>query len=249
MEIFNTIFERFGAMYIRLFSDWLHINFLIRTVLLLLMVWLVIYVAAQIFQYIIAPGVLLLCRYVARAANPSGYADMVHRAKPLTLRLLIICAVASTLWVTAFGLHHEYAVPAMGLIEVAEAPTEVLYAHYETPTNDIEMAVLLEPEPFDYFEVIGLLACEGHPAVWPSDADIVFYLNEEGAEETRLRSGPGIENYRVIEILWDNDLLVYLHHFYPDADDDGLFWLRVLTPGGTIGYVSSHLVEKLPLAP
>ena len=250
----NATFEWFAGLYVRLFGHWLHIHFLIRTVLLLLVLWLIIYVAAQLFQYVIAPVVLILHGYATNRpmlAN-SKYADMVRRSKGATLKLMVIAGVVSTLWTTAFGLHHEYAAPAALVVETTDEATKFYYAAddiisngtHKDATDALSLAEAVETfginEPYELAEYEGL-----NPALWPADADIVFYLNEEGAEETRLRSGPGIAGYSVIEILWDNDLLVYLHHFYPDAEEFGLFWLQVLTPRGTVGYVSSRLVGKV----
>jgi len=48
------------GIYSRLFADWLHINFLARTVLLVLMLWLIIYIAALAFKYVVGPFVVLI---------------------------------------------------------------------------------------------------------------------------------------------------------------------------------------------
>ena len=53
-------FQRMEGLYSRLFADWLHINFIVRTVLLLLMLWLIIYVAALIFKYAVGPFVVFV---------------------------------------------------------------------------------------------------------------------------------------------------------------------------------------------
>jgi len=230
-----------GELYNRWFSDWLHINFIIRTVLLLLMLWLIIYVFALLFRYVIMP-VVLMCYYKAVKKNGAAisnteYAGIARLSRQSALRLMIIFGVITTLWVTAFGLHQEYAVPVM-VADVSE-PTEVaddsVYAH--TPASDINIPTT-EPDELFAYNDYGWL----NPAAWPLNSEIVLYLNEVGAKETRLRSGPGIAGYSVIEMLWDNDKLVYLHSFYPDLYVRGLYWLRVLSPSGTEGYVSSQLV-------
>ena len=79
------------------------------------------------------------------------------------------------------------------------------------------------------------------PTKWDDSVHVVLYLNEEGAQGTHLRNGPGIEDYSVIKILWDLDRLQYLHFFVPDPEA-GVYWLHVLSPTGVEGYVDSRLV-------
>ncbi|MDR1663599.1 MAG: hypothetical protein LBR83_01575, partial [Clostridiales bacterium] len=42
------------------FSEWLGIHFIVRTLVLLLLVWIALYIAAKVFHYIIAPLLILL---------------------------------------------------------------------------------------------------------------------------------------------------------------------------------------------
>jgi hypothetical protein len=79
------------------------------------------------------------------------------------------------------------------------------------------------------------------PAEWQENA--VFTLNEQGSQGARLRDGPGISGQTVIEIIWDDAKLIYLNSYVPDEFVNGLFWLRVESPTGTVGYVSSQLIE------
>jgi len=70
MTWFRSSFEWAGDLYVRLFADWLHVDFLIRTAILLLMLWLIIYVASLIFKYILGPIlVLLYVNVIKRAWN------------------------------------------------------------------------------------------------------------------------------------------------------------------------------------
>ena len=48
-------FETAQSFYVRLFGDFLHVHFMIRTVFLLLMVWFIIAVCLKIFKYLIGP--------------------------------------------------------------------------------------------------------------------------------------------------------------------------------------------------
>jgi len=214
------------------------------------MLWLIIYVFTQLFQYVMWPLVMMFYYHaIFRAWNylieknrttlsNVNYAGMVRYSKQVALRLMIIFGVVTTLWVTAFGLHQEYAVPVM-VVDV-NRPTDTVAgdAAYEySPAPSMDSSTAGQEGQFDQ-DTPGWLS----PAAWPADAEIVLYLNELGAKETRLRSGPGIAGYNIIELLWDNDKLVYLHAFFPDPYVRGLYWLRVLSPSGTEGYVSSQLV-------
>jgi len=70
MNWIQTTFQRMEGVYSRLFADWLHINFVVRTVLLLLMLWLIIYVAALAFKYIVGPlAVYVYINALLRAWN------------------------------------------------------------------------------------------------------------------------------------------------------------------------------------
>jgi len=70
MTGFRTSFELAGRVYNRLFADWLHINFIIRTIILLMMLWIVIFIGALIFKYVIGPlAVLFYVNVIKRAWN------------------------------------------------------------------------------------------------------------------------------------------------------------------------------------
>ena len=60
MSYIILAFETVSGLYVRLFGDFLHVHFLIRTVFLLLMVWLVIVVGLKIFKYLIGPVIVLM---------------------------------------------------------------------------------------------------------------------------------------------------------------------------------------------
>ena len=276
MTIIRTTFDHAGELYTRLFSDWLHINFIIRTILLLLIVWLLIYLGAQFFQYILAPLFMLffyhvifrvwnyfavetpqeamyikyskneepfserylkLCDKVKRnrtTLNHAKYMGMIIRSRKFTLRLMIFCLVVATLWISAFGLHQRYAAPVMvqnGVhVDASDPNGPGDYPHEQD-------------EPTEYPSQVTYAAGHIDPSAWEEGEEIILHLNELGQPGARLRDGPGILGYSVIEILWEYDQMVYLHEFTPDPDVEGLYWLRVLSPSGTIGYISSQLVE------
>jgi len=260
-----------------------------RTIILVLLAWLVIYIAAQIFRYIIAPLLLMfyfhiifrawnyiyvetlhewlyirfyskgkkrfagtylrLCDKVKRNRTKLKFAKfpgMVRRSKKFTQRLMFIVGVVAALWLASFGLHREYVAPA------ARFPTMPAFARPDVP---IAPGYEIPPQhTYVYNNEETAAANEGgirgidqdhwlNPANWPNLGEMVLELTAQGALGTFLRNGPGIAEYAVIEVLWDNDRLVFLEYFVPDPDVVGLFWLHVLSPTGTEGYVSSHLVE------
>lgn len=238
MTYIRSAFNRFGEFYNLIFYDWLHIHFIIRTAILLVVLWMIVYICAQVFRYLIAPAALCVHHTVVNTAKRGrraryyayeGYVDMVRRSGKPAFRLMLICGIALTLPVLAFGLHREYATPAAAMPVDAHIAEGGLPTYTPTPRENDTYA------PHQY---------SGWPksAAWPPDMEIILYLNELGRQGTRLRSGPGIAEYTVIEILWDNDLLVYLYSSHRDAYAEGLYWLRVLSPTGTEGYVSSELV-------
>ena len=56
--------ETVRGLYLRLFGDFLHVHFLIRTVFLLLMTWLVIVVSLKIFKFLVGPLLVLMFYHV-----------------------------------------------------------------------------------------------------------------------------------------------------------------------------------------
>ena len=291
MNIIRTTFDWAGTLYSEWFADWLHVHFLIRTVLLLLAVWLIIFLSAQLLHYVIIPLALMayyhgifrawnflfvetpqewlylryhskddhkhaslysrLCDTVKKnrmILSHTKYNGMIYRARKPATGLMVICLVTSTLWLSAFGLHQEYATPVLAIVDTGQAPENNEPAApapaeneeypdenlIETEYEDIE----LEPEIPDTYPP-GTVS----PASWPLDTTITLSLTEQGTQGARLRDGPGIAGNTVIEILWDDAQLTYLHTFVPDPYVNGLYWLRVRTSGGTEGYISSQLVE------
>jgi len=70
MTWFRTSFELAGRVYNRLFVDWLHVNFIIRTIILLMMLWIIIFVGALVFKYVLGPlAVLFYINVIKRAWN------------------------------------------------------------------------------------------------------------------------------------------------------------------------------------
>ncbi|MCL1862671.1 MAG: SH3 domain-containing protein [Defluviitaleaceae bacterium] len=275
MTIISSTFDRAGELYSNLFADWLHIHFLIRTVLILFVLWLFVYLATQVIKYVIAPAFLLffyhvifrawnflfietpyewLCiRYHAKGREdyPASYLRLCDRVKrnrmilshtkykgvmirsrSFAQQFLVVCAVTVTLWASAFGLHREYAIPAMAFIpydsEINIGETAHLYdennQHYETTQLPDTPDTTPQPATTDWQE------------------NIVFALNEQGRTGARLRDGPGIADQTIIEILWDDATLTFLNEYVPDTYVNGLYWLLVQTDDGTIGYISSQLL-------
>jgi hypothetical protein len=251
-------------LYSSWFADWLHIHFIIRTVIILFVLWLIIFILAQLIQYVIAPIFLLFfyhiifrawnflfvetphewlyIRYHEKANFPelylrlcdkvkqnrfilshTKYKGVLFRSRRIAAQFMIISAIAATLWASAFGLHHEYSAPTFA---VAEDETEI--------ENEIQIEIENEIPPEEIFEEI-------IAPVFELEENARLVLNETGRQGARLRSGAGIANQTVIEILWEDDVLIFLNESVPD--ENGLFWLKVKSPSETIGFISSRYIE------
>ena len=64
MDYIILALETVRGLYVRLFGDFLHVHFLIRTVFLLLVVWIVIVVCLRIFKYFAGPMLVLMFYHV-----------------------------------------------------------------------------------------------------------------------------------------------------------------------------------------
>ena len=292
MTWIRSSFQWAEGLYSRLFADWLHINFVIRTVLLLLMLWLIIYVAALIFKYLAGPFVVLVYINIFKRAwnflitetiqewiyihyyskgdmkysslylrltdrvkhnrtvlSYNKYKGILHqgRVRRLGNQMMITAGIIVTLWVAAFGLNQEYAMPAWA---ANENPQESSardddqgqgQAHPEpdeSENNDENENTEAPSLPDNDIYVPGLI----RPGQLPAGT-INLALTEEAREGARLRSGPGTAGTTVIEWLWGEGLLTYLGYYVPDPDVETLYWMRVLSPSGMEGYIGSHLVE------
>ena len=283
MEIFRTTFDWAGELYNQLFADWLHVHFIIRTVVLILAFWFAIYICGLFVRYLVLPFILLLFYHtIFRAWNyffvetpqewiyirhysrgklkfrrtylrlcdkvknnrlkiqVAKYFAIVMRVRPITTGMMFSCGLVVAVWVIAFGMHHQYYRPAMagnidGTVQATMPPTQPptqlqTVPPQPTPTYDQYIPEPIAPPTWLY---------EGD---WDELANIVFKLTDHGQQGVHLRSGPGVDTYVIVEILWDNDRLVYLHSYYLDNNEDGLYWFRVLSPRGAEGYVSSQFV-------
>ncbi|MCL2839721.1 MAG: hypothetical protein FWE05_03025 [Defluviitaleaceae bacterium] len=290
MGIVQSTFDWVGELYTRLFADWLHIHFLIRTVLLLLILWLIIFLAAQVFRYVLLPlGMMFYYHVIFRLWNYlfietpqewlylryhskdkpynvdlyAGLCDKVKKNRTILLhakfngmvvrtrrfanQLMMICLIAITLWVSAFGLHQEYAAPTLLIIDDSMQSQEDLYeeeADYEYGIWGIHYDEVSDVES-NADEYAMYTAGIINPAEWVTGSNIILTLTEYGIQGARIRNGAGIAGNTVIEMLWEDAELVYLHVFDPDEYVSNLYWLWVRTPSGTEGYISSQLVEVL----
>lgn len=177
---------------------------------------------------------LRLCDKVKRnrlILSHTKFRGMVIRSRKFSTLLPVITAVAATLWVSAFALHHEYAEPVLAVAEIGENGFEYEPEYFEEIPAQYNEETPYYPTP----------DAEFFPEAWAENA--VLTLNEAGREGARLRDGPGIADQTIIEILWDDAELIFRNAYVPDTYVNGLFWLRVETPDGTVGYISSHLVD------
>ncbi|MCL2571328.1 MAG: SH3 domain-containing protein [Defluviitaleaceae bacterium] len=296
MTWLRSSFEWAGDLYTTWFADWLHVDFVIRTVILLLMLWLIIFVLAQLFKFIIGPFVMIiyvnifkrawnylvtetmqewlyinyysvgdtkfintymrLCDRVKRnraILASTRYSSIMRRGRVRRLGnyLMITTAIIVALWVGAFGLNQEYAMPAWAAMP-SPGPNQTTepednYADSnetgnESGDNEIDDNEANDnddnPATSDIYPP-GMI----NPSQFPEGVQVILGLTlEAGYDGARVRDGPGTDS-TVIEMLWGYDLITYLGHYVPDADMETLYWLRVRTPLGTVGYIASQLVE------
>ena len=287
MTWFRESFGWAGDLYSRWFAHWLHINFVIRTILLLAMLWLIIYVAALIFKYALGPLAVMVYIHVLKRAwnylvieslqewiyihyyskddplysnlylrlcdkakhnravlSHNKFKGVLHRGRVRKLgnQLMISALIIVTLWVVAFGLNQEYALPAWAAVEQDPDESGVPAEANQQPDdvgNDNEPDSNGEASTADIYTP-GLV----RPGQFPTNTQIVLTLTEEAARDgARLRDGPGITGTTVIEMLWGYDLMIFLDYYAADPVVEALYWLRVRTPSGMEGYIGSQLVE------
>ena len=286
MSVFQTSFDWASNLYADWFADWLHISFIIRTVILALMLLIVIFVAGQLFKYVLGPIIVLiyvhifkrmwnffitesihewlyiryyskdnveysnvylnLCDKVKRnraVLKYTGYRSILRngRVRKLGNGLIISLCVISVMWVVAFGLSDEYAQLAVAIVEPpqTDGPTPPAGT---TNNDDVDNEHQNEAERIPSYTVYypGFII----PALLPPGTQIMLTLTDNAREGgARLRDGPGISGFTVIEVLWGYDLLIYLGNYVQDEDVDMLYWLHVLSPTGLEGYIASQLVE------
>ncbi|MCL2187563.1 MAG: hypothetical protein FWC16_10670 [Defluviitaleaceae bacterium] len=289
-------------LYAAWFADWLHIHFVIRTAILLLVLWGALFVLAQFIQYVMGPLAVLLYRHIFFRAynylfvetpqeflyiryyakdkptlrglylrltdkvkqnrlllNHTKYKGIVYRGsvRRVTWVFIATLGVTATLWLTAFGLHQEYYIPALAGYtrnggEATPHPSPAPEVNGITPpngsvpneenaddVNNENNAPSINgqaPTPPDIIYPAGYL----DPAVLSAAA--VLRLSPYGMDGARLRDVSGFLGV-VIGIVWGDAQLEFLGEFIPEVHVPGLYWLQVRTADGLVGYIASHLVE------
>jgi len=153
---------------------------------------------------------------------------------------MIAAAIVATMWVWAFGLSHEYAMPVWQ--GVTTNPVEDNDYEEENSLDNGENYIDEGHEtPADtVLYVPGMI----NPSIFAPGETVIFSLSEEASMDgARLRDGPGTTDTTVIEMLFGHDLLVYLGQYAQDTDLETLFWLRVRAPSGMEGYIANQLLE------
>jgi len=273
------------GIYARLFADWLHINFIMRTVMLILMLWIIIILGALAFKYVIGPVLMrFYVNIILRAWNflvvetiqewiyihhyskgsprLSGlYMRLTDRAKHnrallaggeenaalhqrrvrrLGNQMMIAACIIVAMWVVAFGINQEYTAP----VWAAGSDADEIAIQDDNHTGPQDSDTNGESDsnadiPPAANDIPGLV----RPGQFPEGAQVNMALTSDAQREgARLRSAPGTADSIVIEMLWGNETLVYLGYYVADADVDTLYWLRVRSQSGEVGYIGSHLV-------
>ena len=285
MDSLILVFDAVSELYIRFFGDFLHVHYLIRTVFLMLVVWLAVIVVMKLFKYIAGPSLLLFlyhmpyrlynylfvetpaewlyityyskdipkfekayfrltqkAREIRELLQELDYGMAILKVKTLEKRLTYFLLTTSTLWIMAFGLYLEFFPPPPAYVHESVVVDGSLVAPGEDPPGS-EADIYGEG---DYDEQAngqpGYIPGRINPALWEGGF-VILVLNEEGRNGAWLRSGPGISGFIVTQVLWGDVRLVYDNFFVEDEYVQGLYWLRVTTPDGNTGYLSSSLVE------
>ena len=284
MRWIQASFNRMEGIYARLFADWLHISFIMRTVMLILMLWIIIIIGALAFKYVIGP--LLMRFYINvmlrawnfivvetvqewiyihhyskgsprfsglymrltdsakhnRALLAGGEENAVlqrKRVRRFGNQMMVAACVIVAMWVVAFGINQEYTAPvwvASGDADENAGPDDNGPEPQDASTGDESDD---NATPHDANDIPGLV----RPGQFPDGAQISMALTGDAqVEGARLRNAPGTADSVVIEMLWGDETLVYLGHYVADADVDTLYWLRVRSLSGEVGYIGSHLV-------
>jgi serine/threonine protein kinase len=81
------------------------------------------------------------------------------------------------------------------------------------------------------------------PATWSQNASITLSLH--GISSADIFAEPGSINGDVIETIWGNAVMHYLHHFEIDAANSNIYWLKVRSHSGIEGFVRSTFLEAI----
>ncbi|MCL2500366.1 MAG: SH3 domain-containing protein [Defluviitaleaceae bacterium] len=314
MAHLHNAFDWASELYAVWFAEWLYVHFAVRTAVLLLVLWGVLFLFAQLFQYVLGPFLVLFYRHILFRAynylcvetpqefiyirfhskdNPAlrkAYLRLTDKARKNRLLLIhtkykgilyrggvkrvawvlvVTVGVVFTLWLTAFGLHQEYYVPALAGYTETPPVNNTPPPSGQPENNDTNGGSTTEngepyqnngntPEPpyppYPPYPMQPMYPTPTqpppdiiyppgyvNPALWP-DTPTTLRLNEHGSGGARLREEPGFGGV-VTQMVWGGVLLEYLGGFIPDADVSGLYWLRVRLPDGLEGYIASYLIE------
>ena len=215
MQIFTSGRE----MYANLFASWLHVNFVVRTIVLILLAWLVIFLAAKLFQYVIGPMSFMLITLVGKPGRKEHrpmYSTHTAKLRRISLIAMLTSGIIVALWLGVFGIYQEYATQAITLVESNEGVNHEI---------NLDILIPLPQEPQDL----------------ELPYNVILALSPQGMGGTMVHSGPGVEEYTVLEILWDYDQILFLNRIV--SDTNGQHWVYVQTPSSITGFVNSYFVN------
>lgn len=298
----QQVFDQASQQYAIWFAEWLHIDFVIRTLIILLVLWGLLFVLVQVLQYVIFPIGVLIYRHVFFRAyhylfietpqewlyihyyakdkptfrtlylrltdkvkqnrlilNHTKYKGILHRGT--VRRIAWVCVatigVTATLWLTAFGLHHEYYVPALAGYRGGEEPATTPPVIGENTNNTISLPPTdntsnelqenddknetpqesgqATPAPSDIIYPAGYI----NPQILSEN--VRLRLSPDALTGARLRDTPGFLG-TVIQMVWEDAELMYTGIYIDEPFVPGLYWLQVRSADELTGYIASHLV-------
>jgi len=78
MGIIHSSFQRAEGLYEAWFAEWFHVHFFIRTVMVLLSMWLLVFLAAQLLRFVVMPCLLMFYYHVILRAWNFLFVETPH---------------------------------------------------------------------------------------------------------------------------------------------------------------------------
>lgn len=131
------------------------------------------------------------------------------------------------------------------LIPIAANLTEKPFTFWQEPYIKKEMAVVQWMADKGWFEKgIGIYPKKNSEVASNVYTHGKYYkLNKTGASGSNIRNKPNLYDSKTLTVVKENDLLLYLNESLTESN--GILWYKVKTPKGSIGWISSRLVQEV----